>query len=158
MQVGLIQILYGIITTYQFTFCQIKKLKKVTICLLTLASLLLGYYSCSKEELTSNYLEEVKSVFINMTNMAKNNYSYYNEESFQKKLSNNEKVLLNSTLSYIESVSNSLTISSLTQYIDKLETITINSEELSNSEREKNLKFLAGINYSIAYWITQNQQ
>ncbi len=108
---------------------------------------------------TADFLSAViqyEQVLNEKIQMAKDNFNYYNEPSFQNTLTENEKVLLNQTMQYLEPLSNSLTISNLTTYIDNLEAATINSN-LSDSEKENNLKYLAGLNYSMAYWIKQNE-
>jgi hypothetical protein len=68
------------------------------------------------------------------------------------------KIQFLEAMKYLESVENNLTISNVTEYIDKLESITLINPSLTDSERNSNLRYLAGLNYSIAYWITQNEQ
>lgn len=107
--------------------------------------------------LYSSALENNKAIS-EVLKISVNNHYYYNQSSFQEKLTNNEKSLLVESMKYLESVEDNLTISNVTEYIDKLETITINNPSLTDSERNSNLRYLAGLNYSIAYWITQNNQ
>jgi hypothetical protein len=107
--------------------------------------------------LYSSVLEHNKAIS-DVLKISVNNHYYYNQNSFQEKLTNNEKSLLVESMKYLESVENNLTISNVTEYIDKLESITLINPSLTDSERNSNLKYLAGLNYSIAYWITQNEQ
>lgn len=105
----------------------------------------------------SNNVSQYQVQLSTMMSDVRNNYEYYNTSNFQSHLTSNENALVTQTLTYLETINSTLTVANVTQYIDQLESITIASNSLSESEKANNLRYLAGLNYSIAYWIKQNQ-